>query len=87
MAARSLKMMLSQRAFSSNLLATQSVKELLLGGAHFSRVGRISIVESLQMEETMDNIELDFADESVSESACVAARGFRAYENFTVLKG
>ena len=86
MAARSLKMMLSQRAFSSNLLAAQSVKELLLGRAHFSRVSRIPIVESLQMEETMNNVELYLADHSASESARVAERGFRAYENFTVLK-
>jgi len=62
-------------------------KNFLLRRFHFVRLARHLIVEPVQMQEPMDDVQLQLAQNRIPKCACVALCGLDTDKNFAVLKG
>jgi hypothetical protein len=62
------------------------LQNLLLRLIHFPRVAFVFIVETMQMQETMNNVEPKLLDERVFKTSRMTARCFHADKDFAVLK-
>src|SRR5205814_3843954 len=69
-----------------SLQTTRVGKNSQLNDCHLPRVRLISIVEPVQVEQTVDDVQAQLARESVSESLGIAARSLGADKDFAVLK-
>src|SRR5207244_8515557 len=78
-----MKKMLSHCAFTSN---NSLIKNSPLNGFHLPRVTLISIVEPMQVEQTVDDVQVQLAREGVSEPLGITTSSLGADEDFVVLK-
>src|SRR2546428_1811123 len=69
-----------------SLQTTRVCKNFPLYNPHFSRVSLIAIVETVQVEQTVDYVQAQLAGDSISKSSGVATSALGADENFAVLK-
>jgi len=74
---------LTHRAFSST---TSASKNASLRRFHFLRFAFVSIVETMQMQQAMDDVQAKLPRQRVPKLASMTTRGLRADENFPVLK-
>lgn len=84
--------MLTYADFCSNLcnssdLNSNAAEDILLCVFHPPQVSRFVVVEPVQMQEPVHDIQLDLADQRITEFAGIAPRCFDTDKNFAVMKG
>ena len=62
------------------------IKNSQLNDLHLPRVTLISIVEPVQVEQTVDDVQAQLAREGVSEALGITTSGLGADKDFAVLK-
>jgi len=75
---------LTHRAFSSTTSASQNAP---LRRFHYLRLGFVSIVETMQMQQAVHDVQAKLPRQRVPKPTSMTTRGLHADENFSMLKG
>jgi hypothetical protein len=67
-------------------LCSRGCENSLLHPLYLAGVNTVTIIKTVQMQKTMDDVQSKFAPERISEDASVTSRCFNADKDFAVLK-